>query len=303
MATTASLTAYQPKGDYLTAHQSLTAYETKIEHAAEISALSSEISSKVIVDGQYAENIQLKNVGIEEYARLLKNGEVLSNCVYEVSSDNIDAFGNRIIGVAEPEESSDAATKGYVDSEIGKIDVSGQLTAYAKSNDLTAYARKSTTLAGYGITDAATTSYVDAQIRNIDVSDQIDELSSNIINDVTDLVGGNAQFYKLVKVEPSAVYNPTYGNILSCSVENCAVTTICVNSTSKPLYIGLPQSRLNIVRDFVIRIEVLTTSNPSVAFVPYEGEDIDFEAEDPDWLEVRPGVNIISFSETKRTNS
>lgn len=201
MATTASLTAYQPKGNYLTAHQSLTAYETKIEHAAEISALSSEISSKVIVDGQYAENIQLRNIGIEEYALMLKNGEVLSNCIYEVSSENFEAFGNRIIGVAEPEDDSDAATKGYVDSEIGKIDVSGQLTAYAKSNDLTAYAksndltayaRKSTTLAGYGITDAATTSYVDAQIRNIDVSDQIDELSSNIIDDVTDLVGGNA---------------------------------------------------------------------------------------------------------------
>ena len=281
----------------------LTAYETKADHNSGINILSNAISSKVLVDGQYAENIQLKNVTIEEYAQLLKEGTALSNCIYKVSSENFEAFGNKIVNVADPEYDQDAATKHYVDTEIHKVDVSDQLTSFAKSTDLTAYARKSTTLAGYGITDAATPSYVDTQIQNIDIPGKIDRLSSNIIGDVTDLVGGNAQFYKLVTVELSAVSSPQYGDILSCSVENCAVTTININSTSKPVYISLPQSKLNIVRDFVIRIEVLTTTNPSVAFVPYDGEDIDFEAEDQDWLQIRPGVNIISFSETKRTNS
>lgn len=106
-----------------------------------------------------------------------------------------------------------------------------------------------------------------------------------------------------MEVVPEAVSHPTYGDILQCWVDNCSVSTIRITSTSKPVYITLPQSKLNIVRDFVLRIEVLTTSNPTVAFVPYEGESIDFEAEDSEWLQVRPGVNIISFSETKRVNS
>ena len=108
----------------------------------------------------------------------------------------------------------------------------------------------------------------------------------------------------MVEVVPEEVSDPELGNILRCHVENCSVSSIRITSTAKPLYIYLPQSNsLNIVRDFVLRIEVLTTTNPTVAFVPYEGEEMDFESEDQDWLEVRPGVNIISFSETKRINS
>lgn len=80
-----------------------------------------------------------------EYHALVKNGQTLSNAIYEVSSDVTNCYGERLINVAEPERDNDAATKGYVDQEISKIDVSDQLTGYAE---------KSTTLAGYGITDA-----------------------------------------------------------------------------------------------------------------------------------------------------
>lgn len=52
---------------------------------------------------------------------------LLSDAVYIVSADVNHMFGERISDLGEPELSSDAATKNYVDTEIAKIDVSDQL--------------------------------------------------------------------------------------------------------------------------------------------------------------------------------
>lgn len=48
----------------------------------------------------------------------------------------IDVGGDALGNLPEPVLSSDAATKNYVDSEISKIDVSDQLTAYAMKNNI-----------------------------------------------------------------------------------------------------------------------------------------------------------------------
>ena len=56
----------------------------------------------------------------------------------------------------------------------------------------------------------------------------------------------------------------------------------------------------NTVRDFVIRFENTGSSNATVAFVPFGSEDIDYEADSDDWAAIEPGVNLVSFTETKR---
>ena len=58
----------------------------------------------------------LINIDEEEYNLKVLDGSLLSNAIYEVSFDNYDMMGDRIINVAEPELSSDAATKNYVDN-------------------------------------------------------------------------------------------------------------------------------------------------------------------------------------------
>lgn len=63
----------------------------------------------------------LINIDEEEYNLKVLDGSLLSNAIYEVSSDNYDMMGDRIINVAEPELSSDAATKNYVDQEIANL--------------------------------------------------------------------------------------------------------------------------------------------------------------------------------------
>lgn len=88
---------------------------------------------------------------------------------------------------------------------------------------------------------------------------------------------------------------------LGCTVQNNTITTIVVNSSDKTIYIHLPaETTDNTARDFVIRLEVTATTAPQVQFVPANSEEIDYEANDDTWATIEPGVNIISFTETKR---
>ena len=88
---------------------------------------------------------------------------------------------------------------------------------------------------------------------------------------------------------------------LGCTVQNNTITTIVVDSSDKTIYIHLPaETTDNTARDFVIRLEVTATTAPQVQFVPANSEEIDYEANDDTWATIEPGVNIISFTETKR---
>lgn len=88
---------------------------------------------------------------------------------------------------------------------------------------------------------------------------------------------------------------------LGCTVQNNTITTIVVDSSDKTIYIHLPaETTDNTARDFVIRLEVTAAAAPQVQFVPANSEEIDYEANDDTWATVEPGVNIISFTETKR---
>lgn len=51
-------------------------------------------------------------------------------------------------------------------------------------------------------------------------------------------------------------------------------------------------------RDFILRIEISSSAAPTFTFTNTAG--LDFESEDDDWAVMQPGVNLISFTETKR---
>lgn len=86
-----------------------------------------------------------------------------------------------------------------------------------------------------------------------------------------------------------------------CTVQNNTVTTITASQADKTIYIHLPsETGDGTARDFVIRLEVTAPTAPQVQFIPADSEDIDYEADDDAWATVEPGVNIISFTETKR---
>lgn len=82
------------------------------------------------------DELLLINISEDEYNYLLRNERILSNAVYEVYSDYENLYDEQIKNLADPTDDQDAATKKYVDTEISKIDVSGQLVDYAIKNNI-----------------------------------------------------------------------------------------------------------------------------------------------------------------------
>ena len=122
---------------------------------------SSAVDKKIIIDGVSADSLCAYHIGTEEYYQKVVDGKVLSNELYIVSSDYMNAYGQQIKNVAEPELSDDAATKGYADDEIIKI--SAQV-----SSD---YVSKDAVIPEAGITKIATIGGKDIMIPKTDLSE------------------------------------------------------------------------------------------------------------------------------------
>ena len=80
-------------------------------------ALSTAVDNKIFVDGTKVESLSALHISQDEYHQKVVAGTVLSNELYIVSSDTFNMYDERIVNLAEPELSSDAATKAYVDSK------------------------------------------------------------------------------------------------------------------------------------------------------------------------------------------
>lgn len=74
-------------------------------------------TSNVYVNGVKAD-LSVCTLSYDEYAKLVKDGECSHDTLYIVSSNYINAYGQSIKNIAEPELSCDAATKAYVDAQV-----------------------------------------------------------------------------------------------------------------------------------------------------------------------------------------
>ena len=74
------------------------------------------MDNKIFIDGTKVESLSALHISQDEYHQKVVAGTVLSNEIYIVSSDTFNMYDERIVNLAEPELSSDAATKAYVDS-------------------------------------------------------------------------------------------------------------------------------------------------------------------------------------------
>lgn len=80
-------------------------------------ALSTAVDNKIFIDGTKVESLSALHISQDEYHQKVVAGTVLSNELYIVSSDTFNMYDERIVNLAEPELSSDAATKAYVDNK------------------------------------------------------------------------------------------------------------------------------------------------------------------------------------------
>ena len=74
-------------------------------------------TSNVYIDGKNTD-LSICKMSSSDYYQLVKEDRCLSNVLYVISSDIINAYGQQIKNVGLPELSSDAATKGYVDNVV-----------------------------------------------------------------------------------------------------------------------------------------------------------------------------------------
>ena len=88
-----------------------------------LASISVAVDKKINIDGLSTDQLSLLNIDLHDYIQMLSNDLVLSNQLYVVSSDFIDAYGQQIKNVANPIELSDATNKGYVDDKFDKVKV------------------------------------------------------------------------------------------------------------------------------------------------------------------------------------
>ena len=89
--------------------------------------LSSSIDRKIFIDSISAKSLSAIHISRDEFYVKVRNNELLSNELYIVSSDYINAYGQQMKNLAEPTELCDAVTKNYVDhaSDSLSVEISG----------------------------------------------------------------------------------------------------------------------------------------------------------------------------------
>ena len=105
--------------------------------------------------------------------------------------------------------------------------------------------------------------------------------------------------YKLLLIEPV----PTVldgSTVLSCDLLDCAINTVPISTDEYPVYIRLPEAPSDgRSRDFLLRLEITAPDSPEITIETPEEEEIDFECIDSDWSQFSPGINFVSFTETR----
>lgn len=72
-----------------------------------------------------------------------------------------------------------------------------------------------------------------------------------------------------------------------------------LSSADVPVTVLLPPKADGYARDFLMRIEISADTAPQMTFTGID-EDWEAESEDAEWMVLEPGVNIISFTETRQ---
>ena len=70
-------------------------------------------TSNVFINGNKSD-LSVRQLSWTEYSNLVKNNACISNVLYVVENDHVDAFNMQIKNVADPTDSQDVVTLGYL---------------------------------------------------------------------------------------------------------------------------------------------------------------------------------------------
>lgn len=114
--------------------------ELKIDLDENINIVNELLEKKIYIDGQYSD-LSILRIDADTYHNLVSNNQVNKDILYIISSDNTNAYGERIENVATPLSASDAVNKEYADTlsinlteKIDNIEIPKNLSEF--ENDL-----------------------------------------------------------------------------------------------------------------------------------------------------------------------
>ena len=80
------------------------------------SNISAKVDNKLFIDGVSADTLSAIHISQDDFYQKVLNNEILSNELYVVSGDYINAYDQQIKNLKAPTDNSDATTKQYVDT-------------------------------------------------------------------------------------------------------------------------------------------------------------------------------------------
>ena len=104
------------------------------EISSDINAISGAIDQKIYIEDRLSgqtvsaySDLSVIKLDSAQYAELLTTSALISNCIYVVEDNYIDAYGREIKNVKYPlsTELSNAATVGYVNDSINSLSIDG----------------------------------------------------------------------------------------------------------------------------------------------------------------------------------
>ena len=161
------IAAYDKLSSYNEIHGQLSAdgYATNSKVDSSDKYLSGKIDGKVWV-GEYvtgtkeyklvsADSLSVVKISSEDYYDLMKNENVDPDVLYVVSSDVLNAYGERVVNVASPISATDAVNLKYMESATNEMFAKSFAEALKKAESLNTYltSDNTETLLGGGFTN------------------------------------------------------------------------------------------------------------------------------------------------------
>ena len=216
----------------------------KVRAISVVTELSDAISSKIYIDDVSTESLCAIHCSMDDYYRRVIDGSVLSNELYILSGEYVNIYNQKIKFVDAPVDSTDAATKGYVDDAISKLSTDLSTDISALSDGISADVKQLST-------DVSTISAgLTADVKYL--STEVSAVSTLLSNDISCKIGADGRYlstlsilhiddddyYDLVKnyhVNPDTLYivSGDYNNAYDLQVKYVAEPTDDSDATNK----------------------------------------------------------------------
>lgn len=274
------------------------AFSDILSDKADKTALDAKITIDDQISGICAQtDLSIVKLSANDYAYLVATSATLSNCLYIVEDDIINACGQQISNLAPGTGLSDAVNLEQLCDAVSSIQLPTDLSDFTNNSGFL-----TKTSADVDFQPVGNYLSSNALIGYETYNTTLSTLSSDgyvLSSQVSSKAETSALPYTLVNATlSSCTYNNT--QCVSCQIEDRTITTISVDSNTPDVVVFLPQKQsATAARDFILRAEISATTVPGFTFVGAGNESVQYDSEDDEWYVLEPGLNLVSFTETK----